>query len=437
MHVRVGNLGINRVCTGLALLLLAGTGSCPAADTPGTGATPTVTPAATPAAELPQATAGPFEHWIFFDALTMATNGEKYVRIGSGANEAWANIQNTDGWVNGPPLQVMQTHSRGVHAMTEGPDGTLYMLVGTQELDMRISALKNGRVYTLVNNGYGGFRDGPAERARFSCFRRGHYNTQYDLKSDNKGTLYLSDMGNARIRRLAKNADGRWFMDTVVGGGTNTLKVGESAPATELKLADGVIHLAVAGDDLIWVITVEDRGLYRYTPSNGKATRFSMRVEGIPNPGFLEGPQWAFYNADGDRNGNAYFVTEMTDSSAFWKIAQDGKITHLAGFFGHQDPQKSIYAGPLKESYFWTVVTMTAPRGRFIYVNAGDHCVPRRIPVDGSDEPVAAVFADLTWRQCKTEHEFGRDAGRGFIVGSDRKGRIYFANGTRFDPEGK
>jgi hypothetical protein len=46
-----------------------------------------------------------------------------------------------------------------------------------------------------------------------------------------------------------------------------------------------------------------------------------MKVEGIPNPGFLEGPQWAWYDAAGDRKGNAYFVTELRDACAYWKIA--------------------------------------------------------------------------------------------------------------------
>jgi hypothetical protein len=238
-----------------------------------------------------------------------------------------------------------------------------------------------------------------------------------------------------------KNTVGRWIMDTVVGGGTSMIKVGESAPATTIKLPEGTIHVAVAGDNLIWILfnssMGNERGLFKYTPSDGKVTSVSMRVEGIPNPAFLEGPQWAFYSADGDRQGNAYFVTELTDSTAYWKIAADGRITHLAGAFGHQDAARSIYAGAPKETYFWTVPTLAAPGGRFIYCNAGDQLVPRRIPVDGSNEPVAAVFANLKWVQCKTQHEFGRDADRGFIVGSDRKGRIYFANGTRFDPEGK
>jgi hypothetical protein len=108
----------------------------------------------------------------------------------------------------------------------------------------------------------------------------------------------------------------------------------------------------------------------------------------------------------------------------------------LAGSFDHLPVKDRIYAGAPKETYFWTAGTLVAPGGKYIYCNSGDELVPRRIAVDGS-EPVATLFADGRWVQCKTQHQFGADADRGFLVGSDRHGRVYIANGTRLNPESK
>ncbi|GAF95741.1 unnamed protein product, partial [marine sediment metagenome] len=120
--------------------------------------------------------------------------------------DAWGFAETQDGHLNGP-LRAAMLGPR-TWALTQGPDGTIYGLAGQDGAELRIFAVRAGRVYTLVRGGTGGLRDGPAEVALFSPVRA-HWDASWDLECDDAGRLYFNDMGNRRIRRLVEETDGR------------------------------------------------------------------------------------------------------------------------------------------------------------------------------------------------------------------------------------
>lgn len=104
------------------------------------------------------------------------------------------------------------------------PDGTVYI---SDAADHRIRAVSpEGIIRTVAGDGSPGAEgdNGPAINARL--------NSPYGLSLDRSGTLYIADLGNARIRAIS--ADGR--IRTVAGGGeVPAADSSEGSPATALR----------------------------------------------------------------------------------------------------------------------------------------------------------------------------------------------------------
>lgn len=226
-----------------------------------------------------------------------------------------------------------------------------------------------------------GFRDGPAEQAMFGMHLQWHYNTQFGLFSDNDGTVYFTDFENGRVRTLSRDSANHWLMKTVIGGGSRELAIGESAPATEVKINTYQSpFLAMASEDLFWVIAAYE--LYRFTPSTGRLTRMPFaNIDGV------------LYAAAGDLEGHGFFVSESSNACSYFRIDPDGSVVKIAGKAVREG---SVYAGAPDETFFWTVPGLAAPAGRYLYANGGDSPVPRRISKDGTED-VAALLKSNTW----------------------------------------
>jgi sugar lactone lactonase YvrE len=117
--------------------------------------------------------------------------------------------------------------------------GNLY-LTDSGTAVRRIS--RDGTVTTLAGGPDAGFADGRGRDARFR--------DAMGLALDAKGNLFIADLGNARIRKIAP--DGR--VSTLAGSGAND-RGGTSRPAT-FERPSGV---AVAGDGTIYVLEFVDR----------------------------------------------------------------------------------------------------------------------------------------------------------------------------------
>jgi hypothetical protein len=307
-----------------------------------------------------------------------------------------------DGIVAGPGRAAMSFPTRvagcpyGMDSVVVAADGTMFTLEG----DMVRMFGKDGQCVPIFRSATPGFRDGPAEKALSDVWgRRGHYNCRPNMAVDSRNRIYITDNGNGRLRRVFKDKDGKWQVETAAGGGTRVLKDGESAPAGEVELTKGIFHVAMASDELIWIITPVS--LQRYTPKDGKVARFRWWSDDWKTYGLKgERPQQFFcyggpvYDVAGDGRGLAFIAVELNAADMqYYRIDPEGKISFVAGAF-----VPGPYAGDPKLTHFWTVGSLAAPVGDpFIYMNSGDENVPRRMAKDGSGQ-VQALFMDGRWR---------------------------------------
>lgn len=99
----------------------------------------------------------------------------------------------------------------------------------------QVRAFINGRVCVLAGTGARGLRDNcPAGQAHFNIPPYTlHTTAATGSPAKGDGAVFLVD--NDRVRRVQRK-DGRWWVDTVAGGGKETIKPGEQKPAASLGL---------------------------------------------------------------------------------------------------------------------------------------------------------------------------------------------------------
>lgn len=99
-------------------------------------------------------------------------------------------------WIGdgGPALDSLLLQAEGIAA---GPDGTIY-IADAQEHRVR-AFTPGGNIRTVAGSGRAGFSGdgGPATEARLSA--------PYGVAVDGSGNLYIADLGNHRIRRVARD----------------------------------------------------------------------------------------------------------------------------------------------------------------------------------------------------------------------------------------
>ena len=165
------------------------------------------------------------------------------------------------GWVGdgGPAIGAILLQSEGVAADNAG---NIYIADASDHRVRRVS--KNGIIQTVAGTGVFGFSGdgGPATQAQL--------NSPYGLTLDPQGNLYLADLGNARIRRVA--LDGT--IETVAGGGT--LAAGganDGALATSVALS-APRNLAFDGNGNLYISDFNGERVYVLAPA-GSLTTFA------------------------------------------------------------------------------------------------------------------------------------------------------------------
>ncbi|MBM3784459.1 MAG: hypothetical protein FJW30_08870 [Acidobacteria bacterium] len=185
---------------------------------------------------------------------------------------------------------------------------------------------RNGIISTIAGTGTAGYSGdgGPATEARI--------NNPYGLALDPQGRLHFADLGNHRVRRIA--SDGT--ISTVVGTGIGS-NSGDGGPA----LSAGIINprgIAIDGDGVLYV--AHNAWIRKVT--NGQISRLA----GVDiNGGFsgdggraVEAQLSTQFGIAVARDGSVY----MADRSNFRvrRITQAGMISTVAGG-GHQVPDGS------------------------------------------------------------------------------------------------
>jgi hypothetical protein len=135
-----------------------------------------------------------------------------------------------------------------------------------------VLVLDGDRLHRLAGSGVRGDKDGPAECAEFSL---GVYiNPHPGLAPMPDGSFFISDPLNGKIKKIFKKPDGRWWVQTVAGGGTKTLKVGDVANALEVKFMER------AGPHAIWPCGPNRDHVYMMTGQQAWRMTFVMSPEG-------------------------------------------------------------------------------------------------------------------------------------------------------------
>lgn len=171
-----------------------------------------------------------------------------------------------------PAVYASLNQAEGVATDTSG---NVYLSDGADHRVRRIG--RDGIIHTLAGTGFSGFRGdgGPAANAQLS--------SPYGLVVDRGGSVYVADLGNARIRKITP--DGRII--TVAGGGTISLgPASEGSLATDVALnaprnlaidAGNALYFSDFGANLVCRIAPE--GTISIAGGNGLASR---GADGLP-----------------------------------------------------------------------------------------------------------------------------------------------------------
>jgi hypothetical protein len=261
------------------------------------------------------------------------------------------------------------------------PDGRCYIVDKSLQT---IFYIKDDRMYKLAGSGIRGDRDGPAETAQF-CFGQ-YFEAIGGLAMAPDSSIYITDNKNNKVKKLYKNASGRWYVKTVAGGGTKTLQPyspgpGDTCIALQAKLGGGIGSPSFCGPnkDHLYFKTGKDDWEWRYMLCpNGtlKCVGYAAGTADLPY-GFSEtgyaygfsfaGGSWATVCMKTSRaNGSRTKVVGYTDAEIAAKLAANPSW------------QKPV-DGPVDDCTFWTTGGPMRPDGRAIYTIGGDELNIRRV----------------------------------------------------------
>ncbi len=238
----------------------------------------------------------------------------------------------------GPALAARIDNPFGV---VRGPDGALWFCeYGGQRL-RRIR--RDGLIETVAGTGERGYRGdgGPARQATF--------NRPHEIRFDAAGNCYVADMGNHAIRRL----DARTGVITTYAGTGERGYTGDGGPAAAARLSsphsiqfspEGDLYICDLGNHVIRRVA-RDTGAISTYAGTGKpgATPDGAPIGGTP----LRGPR----SLDFDAAGNLWLATRE-GNQVFRFDRATGVIHHVAGtgragFTGHGGPARdATLSGP-------------------------------------------------------------------------------------------
>lgn len=240
----------------------------------------------------------------------------------------------------GPATQAKIDNPFG---LTRGPDGALYFCEYTGQRIRKVTP--DGIIHTVAGSGQKGYSGdgGPALEATF--------NLPHELRFDAAGDLYIVDMTNHAVRKVAMKTG---IITTIAGNGKPGY-TGDGGPATQAQLKqphsiqfgpEGSLYICDIGNNVIRRIDMKS-GIISTFAGTGKpgATPDGAPISGTP----LKGPR----SLDFDKAGNLWLCTREGNQVFKFDLTA-GKIHHVAG-----TGQKGLTGndGPAKEA------TLSGPKG--------------------------------------------------------------------------
>ncbi len=165
----------------------------------------------------------------------------------------------TSGFKDGP---ANEARFNGPCGMTVDPKGNLYVCDYFNHCIRKITP--NGQVSTYAGLGLEGYKDGKADQAMFK--------EPIAIASDKQGNLYVGDFGNHAIRKIT--TDGQ--VSTFVGG-----KKGFKDGTGEYAQIAGPASISMDKDGNMFIIDVYNSAIRKITPSGYTTTVLSKDLKGF------------------------------------------------------------------------------------------------------------------------------------------------------------
>lgn len=291
-------------------------------------------------------------------------------------------------------------------SMCVDAQGTAYAV---DSENCQVYRIEDDTVRVLAGDGIRGYRDGPADRARFD-FGVGSY-LDADIKADAHGNLYVAEGAAGRLRGIDRGEDGVWRVKTVSGGGTRMPDQGESIPATEMKFGCSS-RFALTPDGTVYFATYG--GVYRIR--DGQGTLVAGVDELAPHVG-KKINEWHVGGSHITPDGWFYWMPGGGPNLLRLNV-HSGEAEKFAGV------DKTIRGldGPtLRETGFHTVLIVYTPDGKIMFTGGGDEGIVRRI----KDGRAAHLQKDGTFLPN------GEKSGWPLYspLGTDSKGQLYAETG--------
>ena len=231
----------------------------------------------------------------------------------------------------GPATAAQVDNPFGV---VRGPDGALWFCEYTGQRIRRVA--KDGTISTIAGSGQKGY-SGDGGLALAATF-----NLPHEIRFDRAGDLYVVDMANHAVRKVALKTG---VITTVAGTGQPGYS-GDGGPAVQAQLKqphsiqfgpDGRLYICDIGNHVIRRVDLET-GVISTFAGTGVAgpTPDGAPIQGTP----LKGPR----SIDFDRSGDLWLATRE-GNQVFRFDLRAGKIYHVAGtgksgFGGNGGPAK-------------------------------------------------------------------------------------------------
>lgn len=253
---------------------------------------------------------------------------------------------------NGDGGPALQAEIGAIQGIAVDKSGNLYLSDTDHHRVRKVSV--NGAISTVAGTGIAGFSgdSGPAASAQL--------NLPYGLAADGAGNLYIADLGNSRIRRVAPDGT----ISTYAGGGSSAGEGGLAATAN-LRTPRNV---AVDAAGNLYLSEFEGHRVRKVTPDGRIATVAGTGVAGFRGDGGPAMSAQLAYPAGLaiDRAGSLY-IADSQNQRIRW-ISPGGTIATVAG------------ASPA----LGTVISVAVDASGVLYAADGSglrRCSPRTCPV--------------------------------------------------------
>lgn len=238
----------------------------------------------------------------------------------------------------GPAVQAQLNNPFGV---IRGPDGCIYFCEFDGQVVRKVDA--KGIISTVAGSGRKGpgGDGGPALQAEF--------NQPHEIRFDARGDLFIVDMRNARVRKVDLRSG---VITTVAGTGVEGFS-GDGGPATQAQLnMPHSIQFDARGD--LYICDIGNHRIRKVAMKSGVITTFAGNGQRGPTPDVakfagvpLNGPR----TLDFDKQGNLWLA--LREGNQVFKLdLKKGTIHHIAGtgqkgFTGNGGPAKqATLSGP-------------------------------------------------------------------------------------------